>query len=46
MTIGGIIMLAFVAGVVVGSFFMLFIMSMMVAAKDADRRIEFSFNQE
>jgi hypothetical protein len=39
-------MLAFVAGVVVGSFFMLLIMSMMVAAKDADRQIELSFMKE
>lgn len=39
-------MLIFAAGVVVGSFVMLFIMSLMMAAKDADRHIELSISKE
>ncbi|WP_462410709.1 DUF3789 domain-containing protein [Neobacillus sp. Marseille-QA0830] len=39
-------MFAFAAGLVTGSFFMLVIMSLMTAAKEADRHIELSVTKE
>ena len=39
-------MLTFAAGLVTGSFFMLVIMSLMTAAKEADRHIELSLSKE
>lgn len=39
-------MLTFLAGIVIGSFSMLFIMSLMVAAKNGDQQIELFLSKE
>ena len=39
-------MFIFIAGLIVGSFTMLFIMSLMVAAKKGDQQIEAFFNEK
>ena len=43
---GGMAMFNFIAGLIVGSFTMLFIMSLMVAAKKGDQQIEAVLNHE